>query len=190
MSATSYRGAAGRRPSGRQTDDPLSSSWVGSLFPTLFDASGTPIPTAEAQQTIQDEFREYRRQAGYCCFDCRVFNASCVAHFEDRSRCVRCEDLGQVCLPGPPIAPAPSIAPSDHSLPSSASTSTLETDLYSLVMSRPDLFLKMECNRLMVQLVDLYHRRLSAARALTALTGEPVPPLPPFLGGPPLPGPQ
>ena len=190
MSAASHHCAADRRPSGPQTDDLLSSSWVGPLFPPLFDASGTPICSDEAQRAIRDEFRDIRQQDGYSCFDCRVFNASCVAHFEDRSRCVRCEDLGQVCLPGPPIAPAPSIAPSDHSLPSSASTSTLETDLYSLVMSRPDLFLKMECNRLMVQLVDLYHRRLSAARALTALTGEPVPPLPPFLGGPPLPGPQ
>lgn len=79
---------------------------------------------------------------------------------------------------------------SGQNLPSSVATSTLENDLYSLVDKRPDLFLKMECNRLKDQIVDLCQRRASVARALTALTGEVVPSLPPFLGGPSLPGSQ
>ena len=189
MSATSHRCAAARRPSERQTDDPLPSSWADPLFPPLLDASGAPIFSGEAQQAIRDEFRDIRQQAGYSCFDCRVSQTPCVAHFEDQARCARCVGLGWVCLPGPPIAPASSISPSDQSLLSSVSTSTLEADLYSLVVKRPDLFLKMECNRLTVQLFDLYHRRDSLARALAALTGEPIPPLPSFLGGPSLTGP-
>ena len=189
MSAASHHCAADRRPSGPQTDDLLSSSWVGPLFPPLFDASGTPICSDAAQLAIRDEFRDIRQQDGYSCFDCRVSRAPCVAHFENQVRCARCEGLGQICLPGPPIAPAPSISPSDQSLPSSVSISTLETDIYSLIVKRPDLFLKMECNRLTLQLVDLYHRRDSLARALAALTGELIPPLPSFLGGPSLTGP-
>ena len=105
---TSARGggsrASGSRRRAVQPPSPFS-SWADPVVPSHFDASGDLIPEVERLHTIQNEFRRYRGQAGYGCFNCRMIHADCVASLVDPDRCARCADLGRVCLPGPPITP-------------------------------------------------------------------------------------
>ena len=88
----------------------------------------------------------------------------------------------------PTLFPLAVSAASGSGVPSSVATSTFNADPFNLVATSPDVFLQLECNRLTEQMTELYYRRASAARAVTALTGLPVPALPHFLGGPPPPG--
>ena len=84
----------------------------------------------------------------------------------------------------PSLFPLGVSAVSSQDPPVSVASTTIDNDVYSLVAGRPDLFLQAECNRLTVQMDDLYQRRASIVRAITALTGLPVP-SPAYLRDPP-----